>query len=221
LSVFGPAAAEVGAFAGGTISFTWVPDPEVVAQELIETAGRLEDRSDPLLISREIAIQDMQERFKTKSDPDGKAWVKWAPSYAPIAERVNKGGLLERDQIMKDAATSPGAYPVTESSVFFSTAGLPPYWLWIQQGTGGTRVFRAGEKSPIGELKSDLTFGGEGRGNAMPPRPFVGVSFEAQLQIVEVFDQWFEGAVTMGVSSKGKVFARHARRGPGGRFVSG
>ena len=209
------AGASVGAFAPGTISFTWVPDPEVVAQELLETADNLEDRSGPLAISRSIAIDDMLDRFKTKTDPEGNAWVPWAPSYAPRGNR-----MLDLSGDMKEAASSPSAYPQTESSLFFDTSGLPPYWIWHQQGTGGTQVFRAGSMSPIGELKSDLVFGGEGRGKALPPRPFVGVSFEAQLKILETFDQWFQGSIGIGVSSRGKTFARHSKRGPGGRFVS-
>ena len=218
MSVFGPAAAEVGAFAGGTISFTWVPDPEVIAQELIATANRLEDRRGPLLISRQIAISDMEERFKTRSDPDGNPWPPWSPAYAPRGNR-----MLDLTGAMKDAATSPSAYPVTNESVFFNTGGMPEYWAWHQEGTGGTQIFHGGQESPlgvIGEGKS-LVLGGEGRGNALPPRPFVGVSFEAQLKIIETFDQWFEGAITLGVSSKGKSFSRYTRRGTGGRFVSG
>lgn len=215
MSVFGPAAAEVGAFAGGTISFTWVPDPEVVAQELIATANRLEDREGPLLISRQIAINDMEERFATKTDPDGNPWPPWAPTYTG-----NK--MLDLTGAMKGAATAPGAYPVTTESVFFNTGGMPEYWIWHQEGTGGTQVFHGGEMSPIGEVGEgkSLTIGGEGRGNALPPRPFVGISFEAQLKIIETFDQWFEGAITLGVSSKGTAFSRFARRGAGGRFVS-
>lgn len=218
MSVFGPAAAEVGAFAGGTISFTWIPEPEVVAQELIATANRLEDRRGPLLISRSIAISDMEERFKTRTDPDGNAWPAWSPAYAPRGNR-----MLDLTGAMKGAAMAPSAYPVTNESVFFNTAGMPPYWTWHQEGTGGTQVFRGGEMSPIGEIGEgkSLVFGGEGRGKALPPRPFVGISFEAQLKIIETFDQWFQGAITLGVSPAGKAFSRYSRRGPGGRFVSG
>jgi hypothetical protein len=225
MSTFGPSVAEVGSFAPGTISFTWVPDPEVVAQELIETANNLEDRSGPLLLSQGIAIQDMMERFKTKTDPDGEAWQQWAPSYAPVAERTNVGGLLERTQDMRDAATDTDAYEITPDSVFFSTASLPPYWEWIHSGTGGTSVTRVQVPitGPLGNIvgteTASLVEGGEGRGNALPPRPFVGVSFGAQMEILEVFDKWFDEAISMGVSSTGKPFARHSRRGPLGQFI--
>ena len=212
-------ASSVGAFFPGTISFDWIPEPEVVASELIETANRLEDRSGPLAISRQIAIDDMREHFEGQHDPEGNPWLPWSESYEPRARAQNIGEILQRTMDLQDAATAPGAYPITDDSVFFDTSGLPFYWSWHQEGTGGTDIFRT-THAQTGEDVAFREFGEEGRGKALPPRPFVGISFEAELEIIEVFDQWFDSAIALATSPTGKVFGRHALRGPGGRFIS-
>lgn len=212
-----------GAF-GGTITFDWVPDPEVVAAEIIQTAENLEDRSSPLALSRQIAIGDMRERFMTETSPGGDAWAPWADSYKPYAEGIN-AGILRRSGALYGAATSEGAYPITADSVFFSTAGLPEYWIYHQTGAlrtaGASREEAEAHVEFIRSLGSEFVPGGAGTGiNVLPARPFVGLSFEAELQILEVFDQWFAGAVAIGATSTGRLGRRHALRGPGGQFIS-
>lgn len=214
----------VGAFSPGTISFDWVPDPEVVAQELMVTAGRIEDRSQPLLLSERIAILDMRERFDTETDPEGNPWVPWAPSYEARAKAVNKGGILHRFGELESAATDPNAYWITDTSLFFSTGGLPEYAMWHQLGAS-RGLDTEGEGFAETIRSQGFKQGGEGarldlRGtgaNLLPARPFIGPSFEAQLQMIEIFDQWFDNIINETFARGGRTVA--IKRGPGGRFT--
>lgn len=224
----GAGAGSFGAL-GGSITFEWIPDPEVVARSLFEAAGYLENMAPPLALSRQIAIDDMRERFATHSSPEGEAWQDWSASYEPDAMANNAGGILERTLELRGSATSPSAFYVSTDSVFFSTAGLPARWIWHQEGAsrgsgGHSESEISGMMSTLGHTReqavSALTAEGGGGGNVLPARPFVGTSFEAQLRIIEVFDQWFAGAVSIVTTSTGRLGRRHAVRGPGGRFVA-
>lgn len=211
---------QTGAFAG-TISFDWYPDPDVVAMELIQTAENLEDRSVPLALSRLVAQQEHLEHFETQSGPDGEAWRPWASSYEPIARATNAGEILERTLALEEAMVEPSAYPITQDSVFFSTAGLPEYWLWNQEGTGSFSNWGARddiiERTVAGGLPLERNVGfGIGKGSALPARPFIGMSVEAQLKILEIFDLWFNNAVTSVFARRGKVVL--AEHQPSGAF---
>lgn len=206
---------------GGTITFDWVPEPYVLADELFKIAGALEDTASPILLSREVAKGDVRDRFMSKTTPDGAAWAPWARDY-PDSESI-----LIRTHALMDAATGDAAYNVTTDALFFDFGALPFYGVFHEFGaersagatadTGAsTKEFLKRAKALGLEVVGDLSGIGV---NTLPARPFAGLSFEAELRIVEIFDQWFQGAIALGTSSKGKVFARHAKRGPGGRFV--
>jgi hypothetical protein len=209
-----------GAF-GGSVFFEWEPDPDVVAMELIRTADRLDDMSQPLLLAREIAISEHLDHFKDQSGPDGEAWAPWASSYEPVARVNNIGDILERTLDLEYAMVDPGAYPISKDSVFFSTGGLPHYWLWNQEGTGsfsdwGRRDTMKADIESRGNIFMDTPMG-IGKGQALPARPFVGMSVEAQLRILEVFDMWFSTAITSSFTRGGRTVM--AERGAGGRFT--
>lgn len=225
----GAGAGSFGAL-GGSISFEFVPDPEEIAASLMDVAGYLEDIAGPLAISRTIAIEDIRLRFDTQTGPDGNSWVPWSDSYRPDAEQNNIGGILERTGDLRNAATSEDAFIVDGDSLFYDTSGLPPYGFWNE--TGATRSGRGFEISDedishaaktlgksVEEIKKAFGSGSSGD-NVLPARPFMGVSFEAELRIVEVFDQWFDGAIALGISSKGKAFGRYNVRNAAGRFTS-
>lgn len=220
----GKAAGSFGAL-GGELRFEWVPDPEVIAAALFEAAAAIENMEPPLMLSRQIAIEDIRHRFATHTAPDGSPWVAWSESYAPDALRNNIGGILQRTGELETAATAESAFLVDGNSVFYDTGNLPPHWIWNQEGAerggGGGKDVNAGAATSIEDLAKQTAQGDTGgAGNTLPARPFVGTSFEAELQMVEIFDQWFEGAIALGISSKGKAFPRHNVRGPGGRFAS-
>lgn len=212
----------VGAFFPGTISIDWVPDPNVVANELLVAAGRIEDRSRPLALSREVMVEDVVERFETQTSPEGEPWKPWAPSYVPKAGP----SLLVLTGDLVHAATSTGSYPITEDSIFLSTAGWPDYWAWHQFGAerraGGesaesSREFMERAQSLGLEFLEGVDVGGIGI-NTLPARPYIGPSFEAQLRMLEIFDQWFGGIVSSVFTRGGRAVAarRHPTGSPGG-----
>ena len=230
--------ASVGAFAPGTISFDWEPDPEVVAAEYMVTAGRLEDRSQPLLLSARIARADTTERFETQTDPDGYHWQEWSDNYRPYAEATNQGEILQQFMTLQDAATSSGSYPITADSVFINTGGWPEYWSWHQTGKvrqvsgegGGAEAGEAeGIASALGislaearEMMREEAGTSKKAGigiNVLPRRAFLGPSLDAQLRMVEVFNQWFGGVIEETFTRGGRVVA--VRRGAGGKFIKG
>jgi len=208
---------------GGTITFDWTPEPEVIAKELFRTADALEDRSVPLAMSREVARADVRERFETNTTPDGGAWADWARDYP------DSTFALKRTYALMGAATSPSAYPVTHDSVFLRTGGFPEYWIYHQEGAdrgGGGITDReqwiADVKAMGMEVDEELLAAvSEGGGGNLPARPFLPISDEAQYAILEVFESWFDTVV----SSFGGVRASFTKtgqlrwRGPGGRFA--
>lgn len=221
-SYSGRAAGSFGAV-GGELSFNWIPDPEVVASELLEIAGHLENLEAPLALARQIAIDDVRGRFESKTAPDGSHWQAWSDSYTPDAEANNLDGILVRSGDLKAAATADGAYVVDGHSLFFDTSGLPDYGYWNEQGAERGSGISSDEMAAFirkaGFEPTAESLAGTGGPNRLPARPFMGLSFEAELQVVEVFDQWFEGAIALGTSPKGKLFGRHSLRGSGGRFI--
>lgn len=214
----------VGAFAPGTIHIEWIPEPEVVANEMLVTAGRLEDRSSPLALSREVMIGDVRERFESKTDPEGGAWKPWAPSYA--ARPPDSPSLMIGPEArLMGAATSQGSYPITEDAVFLSTAGWPDYWAAHQFGatrrSGGESAqsnieFLQRAKAMGLEFVEGVNIEGIGA-NVLPARPYIGPSFEAQLKMLEIFDQWFSGIINTAFTRGGRTVG--AFRGAGGRFA--
>lgn len=206
---------------GGTsITFEWIPRPEEVANRIFQLAEQLEDMSVPLAISRGIAIADTREHFTKQQSPSGEAWAPWAPSYAKKAASQNVGKILQRTMSLQEAATDPAAYIISNDSLFFSTAGLPEYWIWNYAGTVGEGVDIAfmrefSEDPATGKMARGTT--GVGRGHALPPREMVGISYEAQLQILETFEAWFNGAINTAVVRGGRSYG--AFRDPAtGRF---
>jgi hypothetical protein len=191
---------------GGTlgeamVSITWVPDPKIIAAKLLELAGYLENFIPPLMAAKGIAQQDMQEHFDTESGPDGAAW---APLADSTIERWGDHPILQLTGAMRDAATSEGAYQIDGRDLFIDTSGFPPYWVYHETGTSG-----AGMAPILEELKAKGFEVDPLAGGGMPARPFVGISFEAQMLIIEAFDAWFEGGVSgFYVRPSGKVQTR-------------
>lgn len=213
---------------GGELIFDWQPDLDVIETELLEIEGYLKNIEAPLLLSKGILQNDIRMRFETKVDPDGTPWTQWSQNYAKYRElNYPEGGILVRTGELEQAATGEKAFVVSDAGIFFNTAGMPEYWLWNQEGAQRGQGVGEGEVQALAALtgkseeqaRAEIAREGNAGTNTLPARPFVGVSFEAEIEVVELFDQWFDGAITLGTSTKGKVFGRHSYRGPGGRFV--
>jgi hypothetical protein len=210
-SYSGRGAGSYGAL-GGTIEFFFEPDPEILARKIMALSGYLENFIPPLEASREIAIADMQNHFDTESGPEGA----WAPLSAETIKRWGEHPILNLTGAMEAAATSPSAYPIDGNDLFFSTAGLPFYAMYHESGRKGEFHHAIAQMAKAGGFK--LAAGYEYTGGGMPPRPFIGISEAAQLQIIEIFDAWFEGGVAGFYAGGGGSVQPILRTSKGTRF---
>lgn len=197
---------------GGEIELfgNWVPgeSPDDAAAQMLQLAGYLENTEEPLLEAAGIARADTQRRFDTETDPDGIEWIPLDPDYK--AYKVGQGypeEILQRTQQMMHAATSPGAWKVENDTLFFDPSGLPSYAMLHQ--IGNDPEGRAGEAAHHRELTRFRRESGEGiekgesqkmglgigRGQALPARPFIGLSEEGINEIASMFDLWFDQGV--------------------------
>lgn len=175
----------------------WHPSPEVIEQWLLKMANEFENWTEPLLKARQVMIEDTKRHFRTESDPDGDAWQELNPSYR--ASKLKAGfpdQILVRTGALQQAATSEEAWFIDERSIYFRESALPPYGPVHQEGTleAGARFFglqgEAIRKIQAGEMPSEAelgTLGSSGKGKNLPPRPFIGLSVEAENEIEAIF----------------------------------
>ena len=217
----------IGAYgreAGAVIDFEWVPDPMIFSDTILHVKDELSDRTDPLILSSAALAADIRENFEGEHDPEGQPWAPGSSGFDsedkrklgefdPVTDRwslVSKGygdnlppghsgKILNRWGELKDKATSVGSFvavsgkTVNDDSLLFDTGFLPPYWVYHQQP----------ETPNTGKI---------------PQRRFLGMSGEAEITILEIFDQWFQGILQVATSRTGNIFGR--RRDPAtGRFM--
>jgi hypothetical protein len=202
-----------GTQAAGSITFEWVPDPLYFSDKILDVKDSLEDRTVPLILSRAAIQKDIEENFEGEHDPQGQPWAPWSSTvdtrgiveegslfkgYADNLPPGHSGKILNWRGILKAAATSESAFvqvsgqSVNDDSLFFDTKGLPPYWIYHQEGLPD-------------------------RQTPLPQREFLGISDD--VVILEIFDEWFQGILEVATSSRGKTFGR--RRDPStGRFMA-
>jgi len=196
-----------GTQGNGILTFHWAPSPLEFQNKILDVKDSLQDRSAPLRISEQFIQDDIAENFAGEHDPEGQPWVEWSGSYAdqvvPFLKPPHTGKKLDWRSILREAATDESAFRVVsgkstaDDSLFFDPSGLPPYWGVHQYGATISTA--------------------DGKSAELPKRPYLGISDD--IEIMEIFDTWFQGIITMAVSSKGRVFGRHSKRGAGGRFV--
>lgn len=216
---------------GGLMRFSIdaAPDPSRVAFDLMKLAGYLEETGPPMRAAARIGQEDMKRHFDTDSDPEGNEWLPLDPEYlkkkAKMPElKTQPDNILTLSTELERKATSPAAWIATENSLFFSTKGLPPYWDVHQSGSDPHGLsgyaadvrLRAVNKEqhpddPKGGKHSNMDIG---RGQATPARPFIGLSTEAQNQIVELFDLWFDEGIVLSINPKTGIVQQRV----GGRF---
>lgn len=177
---------------GGIISFDWFPEPEVVAARIMELSGYLENFIPPLEASKGVAKADMQNHFDTETSPEGEPWAALNKEYVQKRRGGAAHPILQLSGAMHDAAVSDSAYMIDGNDLFINTGGFPDYWVYHEFG----REEMAGWDVWVKQVSATLGVDIQSGGGEMPARPFVGVSFEAQLQILEIFDAWFDGAVS-------------------------
>lgn len=175
----------------------WHPDPKLIEQQLLRMANEFDDWSVPLAEAREVMIEDTRQHFRSESDPDGNAWQALNEDYR--ASKLKAGfpdEILVRTGTLRQAATSEQAWFIDERSIYFRESALPPYGPLHQEGTleAGATFFglqgSAIAKIQAGEMPSEEelgTLGVSGRGKNLPPRPFIGLSVEAENKIEAIF----------------------------------
>jgi len=173
----------------GLLEFFWEPDPEVLARRVMRIAEYLEDFAPPLAASQKIAIADMKNHFDTETAPDGYAW---APHAESTTLRWGEHKILNLTGALEGAATAPYAFPIDGHDLFFSTAGLPFYGMIQETGRRAAHITEFIAQVGAERIAPGMEFSGGGA----PPRPFIGISEEAQDEIIAVFDAWFEGGVS-------------------------
>lgn len=185
---------------------------------MLEIAGDLDNIAKPMLAARRIAMQDMQDHFDKEEDPQGDPWMELDPDYARWKESI--GGpnkILQLTGALMKAATSQEAWLVTDNMLMFNPGVLPDYGILHQTGTGAEADVHRRADLAASDPHGTHTSLGIGRGSALPARPFIGMSEEAEGKIWKLFDAWFEETGSgMSISNTGVVQSR----GAGGRFGS-
>lgn len=153
----------VGTFVG-SMEFRWAAGPEspiVIGNNIQELGVGFDDMLAPMVATRQIAIDDMKQRFDTETDLEGMPWEKWSPNY-----RQGGSQILRKTDDLYDSATSPTTFEVVGNDLFIQTGGLPEYWRIHNQG------------------------GEAGKGANIPKRSFLGISEEAGFAVIDIFDDW-------------------------------
>lgn len=223
--------ASLGNF-GGEIVIDFVPDPDEIANAYLRVADELDNTAVPLRASKAVAIADMQQHFDEETDPNGRHWAPLDNEYQEWKEdHGHPRDILRLTGALEDTATSDVAWDVLDDTLYFNTGVLPsaadgtPYWYFHQVGTddgeraGIAQEYRANVRF---QREQELLEGsggahesfGIGRGAALPARPFIGMSEDAQLSVIEIFDKWFDESIVTFERSGGLIQSKT----PGGQF---
>lgn len=122
------------------LKFKWdYPDLAEMDLELASIRDFLGNVEPAMEIAKQFAIADMKMKFETETDTRGRTWEPWAEGYQATAESENVGILRRSDETLYYDAIDPSSYDVTPTSLIFNTSGLPDYWVFHDQPTGGAQ----------------------------------------------------------------------------------
>lgn len=194
----------------------WKPDPLAMEADIIKIADSFDNWAVPLQETRELLIEDTREHFKQERDPDGRKWIPLEAEYALEKQKaVGEMPILQREGRLYEAATSEEAWLITEDAVVFNPEVLPTndeghnYGAINQAGSGpsGTttyhRLMRRTPESLAAIVQQKPEIGrklaafqtGEGKGNNLPARPFIGASEETIIAIEAAFLRHMENTI--------------------------
>jgi hypothetical protein len=208
---------ETGAFGrrGGIITTNVLGDNDL-ALGFVQLAGYVEETALPLKAAEAIAKADIHERFQSHEDPEGDEWQQLSPNTvrrkaSSPTLRTFPEDILTHTGLMEKQATADESFSITGDQLVWSSEHMPPYWGVHQEGSGEFDEISA-ERSASGKpIKFATT---EGRGQATPQRAFIGLSQQAEEQIIGVFDAWYDEGVNMFIHPGTGV----AQERVGGRF---
>jgi hypothetical protein len=207
----------------------WNVDIDEVAQSLMAVEAALSDIELPLLASRRIAMQDMDDRFTTQTDPDGNEWVPLTIDYLNSTTKSSSehpDDILQLTGAMREAATNQESWLITDNSLIFDSSSMPFYAMIHQEGSdpfGAAGYFNEHGEHVEAESQRFVAQGGfgPGRGNALPQRKWIGISAEGEVKMEAVFDLWFDEATSIAVQPATALFPGMVQhRLPSGRFGS-
>jgi phage gpG-like protein len=180
---------------GGHVRFDWTPEPNTIADALVEAAAHIAKPHLILAAARQQIIEDVKRRFRSESSPQGVEWAAWSKKYT----RNREGKKLQLSGALYGAVTAPESYPIDGTSLFIETSAMETSYGAIHQ-TGMTGRPRSGD---------------------LPARPFMGYSAKAQERIYILFLGWVNQAVAI-FERGGRTYMQ--ARGPGvlfGRKIMG
>jgi hypothetical protein len=213
-----------GAFGrrGGIITTNVLGD-EALELGFVKLAGYVEETALPLKAAEAIAKADIHERFQSHEDPEGDEWQELSPrtvrrkASSPTLRSFPED-ILTHTGLMEKRATDDEAFTIAGDQLVWSSEHMPPYWGVHQYGSGEFDEQEVTEFVPgKGQVSTGKTLKfarSEGRGRATPARPFIGLSEEAGLQIVEVFDAWYDEGVNIAINPSTGIVQERV----GGRF---
>lgn len=203
-------------FGGGGVLETNIIGDDELARGFVRLSEYVEDFGPPLRAAKAIAKADMHNKFDTDTGPEGK-WKALDPETVKRKARsstlrTHATDILTHTGYMEKMATSEAAYTITPDELIFNTAPLPDYWSVHEGGTGTVTIHHV--RNPLTREVNPVEFrSGEGKrgatGHATPPRPWIGLTDEAELQIAEVFEIWYEEGVNLAISGAGTVQERN------------
>ena len=156
------------------LKFEWegYPDPPDVAFRLAAMEGWFLNTTAFVEASQEIAIRDMDRKFESETDPQGKKWPELKePAY-------NQVSILRLTTQMYQDSINPNTWQVTPRGLFFDTTELPPYWIFHEQPQGA------------------------GRSRRVPRRSFIPLSAQAQAELTLLFNEWVDQGMIVGARGR-------------------
>lgn len=177
------------------------------AHVLLEMSEYIGNYQGQLQAAKEIARQDMADRFDNMIDPAGERWRDLTDSYKdekskkyPLYPILTASGYTGNPNSLRVKATRESAWSVAGDSVFFSTEDLPYYWRGHERGREGSTV---DEYATVDGKKYKTGFT-TSAGGAMPQRRFIGLSDQAEDEIIAMMEGWM-GTVFVGAEQEYKA----------------
>lgn len=134
-------------------------------------------------------VTSTQDRFNDEVSPDGAAWARLNPTYAA----GKRGAGILRESAMRGGLQGSITYRAGRSEVEVGSnkiyAGVHQQGAVITPKSGGRLVFRLGNRIV------------HARSVTIPARPFVGISAEDKLMIMETIEGALARALGSGPSS--------------------
>lgn len=152
-----------------------VDDADIRAK-LTDAVARLSDPSPMMAEIAEVLLASTQDRFKTKKGPDGTAWAARSPATLAAYDRRKEkaGGQASWGGVLHYSGQLGNNIFSRSGADFAEIASPEPYAAMMQFG---------GTKSKFPHLWGNI-----------PARPFLGLSEEDRVNLVDIISEWVSGA---------------------------